>query len=59
MGTGVLVGSGVRVRVGVRVAVGVRVGVGVLVTVDVNEGVAEGRCVGASPVTVNLPDIFQ
>jgi hypothetical protein len=39
--------------------VDVLVGVGVFVTVGVNVGVDEGRWVGASPVIVNLPDIFH
>lgn len=43
----------------VWVFVGVRVGVGVFVTDGVNVGVGVGRGVGAFPVIVNLPEIFQ
>lgn len=59
VGDGVFVGRGVTVGRIVLVAVDVLVGVGVFVTVGVNVGVDEGRWVGASPVIVNLPDIFH
>lgn len=59
VGTMVAVGRGVLVRVGVRVMVGVRVGVMVGEAVGVKVGVALGRTVGAFPVTVNRPEIFQ
>jgi hypothetical protein len=73
-GVRVSVGQGVRVRVGVELRKGVRVGgmgvcvlvgrgvrvtVGVLVGRRVRVGVSEGTAVGASPSTVNTPEIFQ